>query len=198
MLEFKNVSVGLEGSSSSTPFSVVVSGGELVNVCGKHGVGKSRLLKAVMGLIPVKSGFITVDGELVTAGSADYFRQLMAYVPQEMPDVPIKVKELCTMVMTTKAHHGQLCDIRSLMPQWQSLGIDTSLYEANIQILSTSMLQCIMISMLPLMNRPIVLIDDVPQTQEVFTFLRGQASAGAEIVFTSDNEALPCDKLVKL
>ena len=95
MLEFKNVSVSLGADSLSSPFSLIVEGGETVCLQGAPGSGKTRLLSAVLGLAPLAEGFITLDGELITFGSAPYFRRMMAYIPQELPGDSITLTEIC-------------------------------------------------------------------------------------------------------
>lgn len=80
MLELRNVTIGKQISA----LSLVVEDGQLVTVTGPSGSGKSLLVRAVMGLIPVDDGFISIDGELMTPMSAFYFRHQMAYVPQHL------------------------------------------------------------------------------------------------------------------
>ncbi|OZD69002.1 hypothetical protein CH298_27975 [Rhodococcoides fascians] len=48
--------------------SVQVRGGRTVGIVGESGSGKSTLAKAVLGLVPVRSGSITVGGTDVTGG----------------------------------------------------------------------------------------------------------------------------------
>lgn len=48
--------------------SVHVRGGRTVGIVGESGSGKSTLAKAVLGLVPVRSGSITVGGMDVTGG----------------------------------------------------------------------------------------------------------------------------------
>lgn len=84
MLELHNVTIGqLIRSLSAT-----LGDGQLLTLAGSQGSGKTTLLKAVLGLIPVDEGHISIDGELLTPKSASYFRRFMAYVPQhlEVPD----------------------------------------------------------------------------------------------------------------
>ena len=42
------------------------------------------LLRTLIGFLPVAQGFVSVDGELLTVDSAQAFRSLMIYLPQEM------------------------------------------------------------------------------------------------------------------
>ncbi|MDZ4179893.1 MAG: ATP-binding cassette domain-containing protein, partial [Coriobacteriia bacterium] len=42
--------------------NVHVARGELVTIIGSNGAGKSTLLKALVGIVPVRSGTVTYDG----------------------------------------------------------------------------------------------------------------------------------------
>ena len=60
-----------------------VAPGEIVAVMGRNGMGKSTLMKTLMGIVPTKSGSITVDGTDVTAlKSHTRVAKGLAYVPQ--------------------------------------------------------------------------------------------------------------------
>lgn len=77
MLELHNVTIG----ELIKDLSVTIEEGQIVGMRGK---GKSTLLRAIMGLIPVSSGHICIDGEMLTQKSATYFRRFLAYVPQRI------------------------------------------------------------------------------------------------------------------
>ena len=63
--------------------SLDVPSGELTCLMGRNGVGKTTLLNAVMGLLPVRSGRVLLDGRDITR-AAPHERALagIAYVPQ--------------------------------------------------------------------------------------------------------------------
>ena len=57
--------------------------GEVIVVLGRNGVGKSTLLKSLMGLVPVKSGTVLLDGRDITrAPPSQRARAGIGYVPQ--------------------------------------------------------------------------------------------------------------------
>jgi len=57
--------------------------GEVTVVLGRNGVGKTTLLKSLMGVVPVKMGTVTLAGKDITkATSYDRVRQGVGYVPQ--------------------------------------------------------------------------------------------------------------------
>ena len=60
MLELHDVTIGQQISA----LSLTVSEGQLVTITGSKGSGKSLLIRAVLGLIPIDGGFISIDGEL--------------------------------------------------------------------------------------------------------------------------------------
>nr|WP_324618022.1 ricin-type beta-trefoil lectin domain protein [Streptomyces dysideae] len=63
--------------------SVEVRPGELVGVIGPNGVGKSTLIKAVFGLLPVRTGTVRLHGADVTNRPAhEQVRRGVGYVPQ--------------------------------------------------------------------------------------------------------------------
>ncbi|HEY3140897.1 MAG TPA: ABC transporter ATP-binding protein [Acidimicrobiales bacterium] len=57
--------------------------GELVGIIGPNGAGKSTLVKALFGLLPVRSGTVTFEGRDITGLKAhDLVAQGIGYVPQ--------------------------------------------------------------------------------------------------------------------
>ena len=57
--------------------------GEVTVVLGRNGVGKTTLLKSLMGVVPVKTGTILLDGADITAATPyERVRQGVGYVPQ--------------------------------------------------------------------------------------------------------------------
>ncbi|MBR1217621.1 ABC transporter ATP-binding protein [Bradyrhizobium sp. U87765 SZCCT0131] len=60
-----------------------VEAGEIVGILGHNGMGKTTLLKTVVGLVPVTGGRITVAGDDVTMQPVHRrVRQRIGYVPQ--------------------------------------------------------------------------------------------------------------------
>jgi branched-chain amino acid transport system ATP-binding protein len=63
--------------------NVDVNPGEVVGVLGRNGVGKSTLMRALIGLLPARSGSIHYQGNDVTRQPADRRAALgIGYVPQ--------------------------------------------------------------------------------------------------------------------
>ncbi|CAN5236881.1 urea ABC transporter ATP-binding subunit UrtE [soil metagenome] len=57
--------------------------GEITVVLGRNGVGKTTLLKSLMGVVPIKSGSVTLDGIDISRDTAFMrVRKGIGYVPQ--------------------------------------------------------------------------------------------------------------------
>jgi iron complex transport system ATP-binding protein len=83
------VTVRLQSLSVELGRRTVVNGvsatfcpGEFIGVIGPNGAGKSTLVRAMLGLIPVKSGTVQIDGRDIGALSPRVVAKALAYLPQ--------------------------------------------------------------------------------------------------------------------
>ena len=83
MLAVEGLDAGYGGSQILWHVGLGVSSGQVVCFMGRNGVGKTTLLKTIMGLLPARGGSVTLDGVDVTRWSADRrARAGIGYVPQ--------------------------------------------------------------------------------------------------------------------
>lgn len=81
-LEIKDLNVELNKNRILNGLSLAVREGEFVSLLGPSGCGKSTLLKTIAGLIPVSSGTISLDGEIINDVPA--YKRNTVIVFQEM------------------------------------------------------------------------------------------------------------------
>ncbi|WP_038218022.1 urea ABC transporter ATP-binding subunit UrtE [Xenophilus azovorans] len=83
MLTVRNIHQYYGGSHILRDVSFEARPGEVTVLLGRNGVGKTTLLKSLMGLVPIKSGSIEFDGRPVH-GKTPYERARagMGFVPQ--------------------------------------------------------------------------------------------------------------------
>lgn len=83
MLKVNDLRVFYRQSPAIRGVSFQVAPGETVAVMGRNGMGKTTLLKALIGMLPARAGSIALGGvELVRAPSHERVRRGLAYVPQ--------------------------------------------------------------------------------------------------------------------
>jgi urea transport system ATP-binding protein len=86
--------------------SLVVDDGTLACLMGRNGVGKSTLLNAVMGLLPVRAGRISVDGRDIGRMSAPQrARAGIGYVPQGHQVFPHLTAKENLLVVSERSRH---------------------------------------------------------------------------------------------
>jgi len=83
-LEISGLSSGYRGAAVVRELSLDVQQGEIVALLGKNGMGKSTVLKTVMGLLAATSGSVKLLGDEVARQPAyRVARRPVAYSPQE-------------------------------------------------------------------------------------------------------------------
>ncbi|HBE20926.1 MAG TPA: urea ABC transporter ATP-binding subunit UrtE [Cyanobacteria bacterium UBA11149] len=95
MLKISNLNVYYGESHILRNVDLTVLPGQMVCLIGRNGVGKTTLLKTIMGLLKPRSGTITLDEKPITSKSPDQRAKLgIGYVPQGREIIPrLTVKE---------------------------------------------------------------------------------------------------------
>ncbi len=93
MLEIKGVTAGYGRSMVLFDVDVTIPRGGGAAIMGHNGAGKTTLLRVAIGLVPVRSGTVLLDGEDITRMAPNKrVRRGLGYVPQG---------QLCFPQMTT-------------------------------------------------------------------------------------------------
>jgi len=84
VVETKDLVAGyLPGVNILNGCNLVARDGELIGIIGPNGAGKSTLLKAIFGLVNVREGTVTLNGENITNLKANQLvERRVAFVPQ--------------------------------------------------------------------------------------------------------------------
>jgi urea transport system ATP-binding protein len=95
MLEIKGLNVYYGESHILREVDLSVPKGQMVCLIGRNGVGKTTLLKTVMGLLKPRSGTIAFAGQSIVAKTPDQRARMgIGYVPQGREVIPrLTVKE---------------------------------------------------------------------------------------------------------
>ena len=83
MLQVQNVQQYYGGSHILRDVSLQTQQGKVTVLLGRNGVGKTTLLKSLMGLVPIRSGTIHFNGDDISSATPyDRARTGIGYVPQ--------------------------------------------------------------------------------------------------------------------
>ncbi len=118
MLQVKDLYVSYGQSEALHGISFEANKNETVAIMGRNGMGKTTLFKSLMGVLPTKSGEITVAGNNVTKDeSFQRVRKGIAYVPQGRMIFPTLTVEENIQTGLENAKHKRIPDeIYALFP----------------------------------------------------------------------------------
>jgi manganese/zinc/iron transport system ATP- binding protein len=94
-LEIHDLTVSYEKKPVLWNIDAVIPEGQIIGIIGPNGAGKSTLIKAIMGLLPVESGWVKIYGEPLSK-----MRRAVGYVPQRESvdwDFPVTVRDVVLM-----------------------------------------------------------------------------------------------------
>jgi manganese/zinc/iron transport system ATP- binding protein len=107
-LEVHDLTVSYQRKPVLWNVDLAIPPGRLVGIIGPNGAGKSTLIKAIMGLLPLSSGWVQVFGQPIDAQ-----REKVAYVPQrESVDWTFPVTAMDVVLM---GRYGNV-------PWWRRIG----------------------------------------------------------------------------
>jgi urea transport system ATP-binding protein len=139
--------------------SLAVPDGRLTCLMGRNGVGKSTLLNAVMGLLPLRDGHIVVDGQDITRLSAPKRARLgIGYVPQGHQVFPYMTARENLQVVIERDRRGDSAAVDEALDVFPAL---RGLLERPAGLLSGGQAQQLAIAR-ALVSRPHLLILDEP------------------------------------
>ncbi len=94
MLSITNLNQFYGESHTLWDVNLDIPQGRCTCLMGRNGTGKTTLLKAIMGLLPIKSGTVTLDGQNITRLATEKRAPLgIGYVPQGRQIFPLLTVE---------------------------------------------------------------------------------------------------------
>lgn len=162
--------------------------GSITGVIGPNGSGKSTLLKAVMGLVPLSSGYVKIFGKTLNE-----IRSRVSYVPQrESVDWDFPVSVLDVVLMGRYAKVGMLRNIRKedrriAMECLEKVGM-ADFTKRQISQLSGGQQQRVFIARALAQEADFYLMDepfagvDAATEEAIITLLREMASANKSVI----------------
>lgn len=126
MLQVSGLNVYYGESHILRDVDLNVPTGQMICLIGRNGVGKTTLLKTIMGLIKPRSGGITFANQIITAKSPDQRAKLgIGYVPQGREIIPrLTVKENLLLGLEARRNRNKQeipDDIFTLFPVLKSM-----------------------------------------------------------------------------
>ncbi len=188
VLEIHDLTVSYDKKPVLWDIDLSVPKGKVIGIIGPNGAGKSTLIKAIMGLIPMSSGYIKLFDEKL-----DAVRDHISYVPQRESvdwDFPTSVKEVVLMGRYGKLglfRRPRKADIEVAMDSLRKVGME-AYAERQISQLSGGQQQRIFLARalaqqadLYLMDEPFAGVDAATE-KAIIRLLREMAAQNKTVV----------------
>lgn len=195
MLEVKNVTIAVGERVLTENLSFIANDGELTCITGDVASGKTTLIRTLMGFLPVKEGFVSVDGELLTIYSSHAFREMMVYLPQDAQALRIPQEE----AEAPEDEADEYAVWNEVLPTAEIAQPKAPLTADELMLLATQTLQ-------ESVEKPIVIADEPTallsseQSYRLMGLLQQLAEQGKTVVVTSRDPMVidRADKVIKI
>ena len=202
MLHINNACIAFGTEVLFSGFNLKLERGETACIVGQSGCGKTSLLNAVMGFVPLKEGTIKVGDTLLDKSTIDIIRRQIAWIPQELA-LPLEwVKDMVQLPFGLKANRGTPFSETRLFACFEDLGLEQELYYKRVNEISGGQRQRMMIAVASMIGKPLTIVDeptsalDSGSAEKVLSFFRRQTENGSAILTVSHDKrfANGCDR----
>ncbi len=206
MLQIEDASITFGETTLFSGLNINLRDGELACIQGTSGKGKTSLLNAVMGFVPLSKGRIIVDGIELNRETIDIIRKHIAWIPQELALPSERVKEMVRLPFELKVNKGTSFSKRKLFDYFETLGLTNDLYQKRVNEISGGQRQRIMIAVAGMLNKKLIIVDeptsalDEASSARVLSFFLDRAKEGVATLSVSHDRkfAAGCHRLIEL
>ena len=158
MLTLRSASIAFGNNTLFSGLDLTIDRGQLVGISGESGCGKTSLLRAVLGFVPLAAGSIEVDDLPLDASHINEIRRLTAYVPQELQPPAEDGNALVALTHTLSLHSSS--PHAALSRYLNDLGLNESLLTLSASKLSGGQRQRILLAAALSLPKPLLLLDE--------------------------------------
>ena len=141
--------------------SMTFRAGEVNAILGPNGTGKSSLIKAIFGELPLKAGRITLGEEALSRRSLFRWRKVIGYMPQDTGvEAALSTLDVVLLGRMDALHmHIGDDDLHAALSAMRAVGID-HLAQRDIQSLSGGQRQLALFAQVMLRDPQVLLLDE--------------------------------------
>jgi len=159
-IEMQDIRLRFQGKTLLNGFSLQLFTGEKLVLTGESGLGKSTILRCILGFVIPDEGRVLIQGKRLTPESVWKLRALLSYVPQEPELGDGKLGEWFAIPFSFRANTGLRKNLDRLPELLENFGLSPELLHKEINALSGGEKQRAALISAILLQRKIFLLDE--------------------------------------
>jgi len=161
MIKLEKINLTLRQQSIFTNLNLHIIKNKKILLKMPSGTGKSTLLKVIMGYIPIDSGNIIIDKEVLGENNIDALRQKFAYISQNISFTEESVEKYIELIFSFKKNKNIKLSNSNLYDLLEKFELDKNILKKSPLLLSGGEKQRIALILVLLLDRDILLLDEV-------------------------------------
>lgn len=159
LLQIKNISIQIDNRTIIEDFNLELFEKDKIAIKAPSGRGKTSILNAILGFIPIYKGEIILSGTKLAAQSIEYFRNNIAWLPQ-MFDTDITVSDFIKTPFQYKSNKHLNFDRGKLDKLFLAFDLEKSVEAKKINEISGGEKQRVGIITALMLEKKILIFDE--------------------------------------
>lgn len=161
MIVFENVSKKFDESYIIKNFTLKIEGGSKTLIYGKSGIGKTTIIKLILGFITPDEGEIYYNNQKLNSKNVWQLRKNTAYIGQNIDIADGTVEEIIKYILSFKVNQNIIFEKEKILELLNFFELDGNILKKDFGTLSGGEKQRVLISIFTFLNKKIYLLDEV-------------------------------------
>jgi len=160
ILNIDRIRVGYDGETVFTDLSFRIKEGEKAVITGDSGKGKTSLINALLGFIPVSQGKITWFDKELNKENISSIRKNISWLPQETALYFDSVKEMIYTPFTFKNNKTAAPTEKEIFEVFKIFNLKNDILNKKIDEISGGQKQRLLLTGIFLLHKPVMILDE--------------------------------------